>query len=136
VIKEPPAPNPRKHLILTFSQTTGTLTDNEGQIVATGWSGHGEGKNNPLMQSVHNVGPLPQGLYKVGVWEDHPHLGHMVAHLSMVDGKDFGRDGFFIHGPSKDKDKYGEESQGCIVVPRPDRQKVHDLNPQCVQVVR
>ena len=44
----------------TYSQTSGEL-DQDGNKVATGYSGAGIGKNNPVMQNVHNVGPIPQG---------------------------------------------------------------------------
>jgi hypothetical protein len=44
----------------TYAQKTGALLQN-GQLVATGYSGFEEGKNNPAMQAVTNVGPIPQG---------------------------------------------------------------------------
>ena len=73
---------------LTYSQSTGNLFDEAGDFVALGWAGNGEGKNNPEMESTHNVGPLPRGLYQVGPWEaTHPGLGPMVARLIMVSGK-------------------------------------------------
>lgn len=121
---------------LTYSQTTGKMTDAEGVVVAVGWAGHGEGKNNPAWQHVRNVGPLPQGLYRVDPWEDqHPGLGPMVAHLTMVDGESYGRDGFYIHGPAQDPAKYGEESHGCIVIPRVHRLVVKGLLPAYIEVV-
>lgn len=42
----------------TCAQKTGELQQ-DGEHVATGYSGAGEGKNNPKMQSVRNVGPIP-----------------------------------------------------------------------------
>ncbi len=106
--------------------------------VALGWAGHGEGKNNPAMQSVKNTGPLPQGLYRVGPWEDqHPGLGPIVASLIQVDGETFGRSAFYFHGPALDTTKFGQESKGCIVVPRAGRLKVKEKAPEgsIVQVV-
>jgi hypothetical protein len=121
---------------LSFSQTSGLVTDEAGNHVALGWSGNHDGKGNPAMQAVHCVGPLPQGLYRVDPWEEqHGHLGPMVAHLEQVEGETYGRDDFFIHGPASiDSDHYGQESMGCIVVPRAGRQKIRDLAPDFVRV--
>ena len=47
-------------LTLQYSQSTGALTDAVKGVVAQGWAGNGEGKNNPEMQEVHSVGPLPE----------------------------------------------------------------------------
>lgn len=120
---------------LAYSQTTGELRTADGELVAKGWAGHGAGKNNPAMQAAHSVGPLPQGRYSVGPWESlHAGLGPMVARLTQVDGETFGRDGFYIHGPALDPIKHGEESKGCIVIPRPGREEVKNLNPAFVEV--
>ena len=121
---------------INYDQVTGNITDEAGNLLATGWSGRGEGKNNPDMQSVHNEGPLPQGLYETGEWEhQHNGLGHDVVALHQIEGETYGRDGFFIHGPSVNPDNYGEESKGCIVVPREGRLKLEDLKPVYVRVV-
>lgn len=120
---------------LTFSQTSGLVTDEAGNHVALGWSGNHDGKGNPTMQDVRCVGPLPQGLYRVGPWHDHPHLGPMVAALTQIEGETYGRDAFFMHGPAAiDSERYGQESMGCIVVPRVGRQRVHDLAPEFIRV--
>lgn len=121
-------------LTLTYSQSTGLITSPEGEAVAQGWAGHGEGKNNPAMQDCIGVGPLPQGLYRVGHWEKyHPGLGPLVSYLQQIEGETFGRSGFYIHGASSQHP--GEESKGCIVIPREGRDKVHDLNPDFIRVV-
>ncbi|MPW09303.1 hypothetical protein GCT19_27215 [Paraburkholderia sp. CNPSo 3155] len=44
----------------THSQSSGTLS-RDGSLVARGYSGHGAGKNNPVMQAVRSVGPIPEG---------------------------------------------------------------------------
>mgnify|MGYP003333853596 FL=1 len=120
---------------LTWHQAGGLMTSPEGETIAQGWAGHGEGKNNPEKQQIRETGPLPQGLYKVGKWQDHPRLGRMVARLEQIEGETYGRDGFFIHGPSKDPAKYGQESKGCIVIPYQARLKVKELSPSFIQVV-
>ena len=45
---------------------TGRLFQND-TYKATGYSGIGVGKNNPHEQSTHNIGPIPVGVYIVGV---------------------------------------------------------------------
>jgi len=70
---------------LTYSQTTGTLTGSNGKYITTGWAGNHDSKNNPAYQDKHCIGPLPQGKYKVGVWEaKHDKLGPMVASLTQI----------------------------------------------------
>lgn len=121
--------------ILNYSQSTGTWTKDGGAVIAHGWAGNHEGKNNPEMQHVHSVGPLPRGLYKVGPWEEmHPGLGPIVAHLEQVEGETFGRSAFYIHGPAQDPAHYGQESKGCTVVPHAERVGIRALNPDFVRV--
>ena len=120
---------------LNYDQVTGHITNDEGKLLATGWSGNGDGKNNPAMQDVHSVGPLPQGVYKVCEWEyEHNGLGHDVVAILQVEGETFGRDGFFIHGPAINSEHYGQESKGCIVVPREGRLYIQSLHPDTVTV--
>jgi len=118
---------------LNYSQSTGTITDDDGMFIAFGWSGHGAAKNDPASQTIRATGPLPRGVYRVDPWEkSRPALGPMVAHLTMISGESFGRDAFYIHGPSSKN--YGQESKGCIVVPRPGREKIKALNPTTITV--
>lgn len=114
----------------TYSQHTGEIEGADGSLIAFGWAGSGTGKNTPTMQGVRAVGPLPQGLYVVGVWCDHPRLGKMVAPLTQIEGEAYGRSDFWIHGPSRKAGRYGQESLGCIVVPFGGRVKVKDACPE------
>lgn len=84
--------------------------------IGQGYSGHGDGKNNPDMQNVRMTGPIPCGKYRIGAPYDHPHLGKYVMPLTAQEGTNtFGRDAFFLHG---DNAKHpGEASDGCIVMP-------------------
>ena len=119
---------------LNYAQSTGKVTLDDGSLVAVGWAGRGKGKNNPAMQAVKSTGPLPQGVYTVGEWRDHPRLGAMVARLIQTEGETFGRDEFFIHGASRNLDKFGQESKGCIVLTHNNREEVKDLNPSTITV--
>jgi hypothetical protein len=121
-------------LNLNYSQSSGLITQDDGSHVALGWAGNHEGRNNPAMQDSVGLGPLPQGVYKIGPWGDHEtvpgypvHLGPMIASLTQIEGESFGRDGFFIHGPGG-KDHL-QSSRGCVEVPRPARNLVCTLTP-------
>ena len=129
---------------LNYAITTGRWSRDNGVIVAEGWSGRGEGKNNPAMVDVHGVdmdhpaGPLPPGMYQVGPWATtrdeatacgYPaHLGLLIARLTQIEGETYGRSGFFIHGPSMAN--YGEESLGCTVVPHDPRVVLMSILPE------
>jgi hypothetical protein len=122
-------------MILSFSQSSGEIKNEDGTIVAMGWAGHGQAKLNPFMENERSLGPLPKGLYRVGEWQDHPRLGPMCAPLEQIEGETFGRDDFWIHGPSRNPEKYGQESNGCIVIPRAQREVIHTLHPDFIRVV-
>lgn len=100
----------------TFSQSTGQLHDSKGELVATGFSGHDLGFDNPAEEEMHDLGPLPRGLYRMAAWFDkHPVVGLCAIELAP-DPKNqmFGRSGFFIHGASALNPK--ESSHGCPVI--------------------
>ena len=44
----------------TYAQRTGDLQQ-DGKQVSAGYSGANEGKNNPAMEDVPDVGPIPRG---------------------------------------------------------------------------
>ncbi len=83
------------------------------EFVGTGYSGHGEGRNNPALQKKQKVGPIPQGLYKIGPAYQHARLGPCVMNLDPMPGTDtFGRSLFCIHGDNANHDA----SEGCIIL--------------------
>jgi hypothetical protein len=96
----------------TYSQTTGALAHG-GCAFGTGYSGHGKGLDNPAMEAVHSVGPLPRGQWRIGPWHDHPRLGPCVAALMPLGHDAHGRSAFFIHGDNRAADHTA--SDGCIV---------------------
>ena len=113
---------------LSYNQVTGEFTNENSEVIAKGWAGHGVGKNAPEHQMDHELGPLPQGVYAIGPWGDwstqnYPkHLGPLIASLTQVEGESYGRDGFFIHGPGGPDPL--QSSKGCIEVYRIDREHV------------
>jgi Protein of unknown function (DUF2778) len=118
----------------TYAQRTGELQQ-DGQHVATGYSGAGEGKNNPDMQSVRNVGPIPQGDWTIaGPPVNTADHGPYVLRLIPNDETEtFGRSGFLMHGDSKSAP--GTASHGCVIMPRVVREQVWDSGDRDLQVV-
>lgn len=103
----------------TYAQRSGQLRE-DGALVAVGYSGFGEGKNNPALQAVHDVGPIPRGDYHITgpecVDAPGPH-GPYVLRLTPASGTNtHGRSGFLIHGDSAEHPSAA--SHGCIVLPR------------------
>ena len=99
-----------------YTQATGELHNPQGDLVATGYSGHGEGVNNPAMERVECVGPIPRGEWMVGQAYQHARLGPVTMNLAMMSGDAFGRTLFRIHGDTGRGDR--SASEGCIILPR------------------
>jgi len=92
-----------------YEQTTGSfylLQNGQKTPIATGYSGKGEGLNNPDKQAVANVGPIPQGVWVIS--EKTTDLGNKrppVLALTPKEGKVPGdRSGFLIHGDNAKRD--------------------------------
>ena len=106
-----------------YKQSTGEMFYPDGSLLALGYSGAGEGKNNPAMQNVAKVGPIPEGRYEIilirdgsGALCDYKGKKAPVLHLMPQEGNQmFGRAGFLIHGDSVGAP--GTASEGCIILP-------------------
>lgn len=117
----------------TYHQRSGELWHG-GKKVWTGYSGFHEGKNNPAMQKVPRVGPIPLGLYKIGAPYNSERVGPYALPLIPQAGTDtFGRDAFRCHGDSPVHP--GEASRGCIIMPRDVRGKVFSSGDGLLEVV-
>lgn len=121
-------------LAWTYAQKTGELQQ-DGRHVANGYSGTGAGKNNPEMEEVHNVGPIPRGEWKItGPPVNTTAHGPFVLRLEAApETVTFGRDGFLMHGDSKDAP--GTASQGCVILPRTVREQVWNSGDSDLKVV-
>jgi hypothetical protein len=103
----------------TYHQLSGALEHNN-EAVGTGYSGAGttmtaaNGRNNPALEAVHNVGPIPVGRYQIGKSFEHPHKGPVVMPLTPVGHNALGRSGFLIHGDNAQNNA----SEGCIILRR------------------
>ena len=118
----------------TYTQKTGELQQ-DGKHIATGYSGAGVGKNNPAMENVQDVGPIPHGNWTiVGPPADTPDHGPYVLRLQPnADTDTFGRSGFLMHGDSKESP--GCASHGCVIMPRPVREQVWTGGDRDLEVV-
>jgi hypothetical protein len=118
----------------TYSQATGELQQ-DGEHVATGYSGTGAGKNNPVMQNVPNVGPIPRGNWTItGPPADTRDHGPCVLRLEPTPETDTrGRSGFLIHGDSKAQP--GTASHGCIILPRAVREQLWQSGDRDLEVL-
>jgi len=118
----------------TYAQKTGDLLLN-GLRVGTGYSGFDNGKNNPSMQAVANLGPIPQGDWIiVGPPINTASHGPFVLRLEPANGTNlFGRSGFLMHGDSIETP--GTASHGCIIMPRNIREQVWQSGDTALQVV-
>lgn len=94
----------------------------DGHFEGITYSGKGEGRNNPEMEAIRGVGPIPRGLYAVSLCEqkEHPHLAMPVFRLLPVGHDAHGRDGFLLHGDNVDHDA----SEGCIIAGKTFRLKL------------
>lgn len=108
-------------IVWAYKQTTGELLFN-GKVVAKGYSGHGEGLNNPEKESVRDVGPIPRGEWNMGDAFKHETKGPLVIRLSPAGHKAHGRDGFLIHGDNSKMDR--SASNGCIILAKEVREKI------------
>jgi RHS repeat-associated protein len=121
-----------------YNQTTGQLTYVDDQTgvrtpVAAGYAGHGQGLNNPNLQNVPNVGPIPQGTYTIGPAHNNPHTGPDSMNLTPDPNNNMaGRDAFLMHGDNGRGDH--SASNGCIIMPHAVRNQV-DANDDRTLVV-
>lgn len=107
---------------MKYEQATGKLFDDNG-LIGVGWAGHQDGKNNPAMQDVKDIGPLPVGNYTIGDPVNGTHLGPLAFPLTPDPSNVmFGRGAFFIHGASITNPAMS--SDGCIIQGRSVREYI------------
>lgn len=115
----------------TYEQISGKLRDPDGNVVGIGYSGANDGKNNPAMQNVVNVGPIPVGTYTIEGppinTKDHgPYVLRLTPDAATTAAiVNFGRDPdtFLMHGDSIPHP--GTASDGCVIQDRMTRERVN-----------
>lgn len=116
-----------------FSQSSGNVWSDDGKLLVTGYSGHGEGKNNPDLEAVKDVGPIPKGLYRINKPYDSNRVGKFALPLEPIEHDCLGRTYFRIHGDSVSDP--GNASHGCIVVNRQYRETIFDSGDFILKVI-
>ncbi len=114
----------------TYRQSDGELTHN-GEFKGTGYSGMGEARNNPSMEAVPMMGPIPRGRYIIAPARYSDRLGPIVMNLDP-DGHDAcHRSLFRIHGDNKTHDA----SHGCIILGPSIRRLIADSADKVLEVL-
>ena len=119
-----------------YSQSRRELTYVNNQTrartrIGTGYSGHGVGLNNPDMQNVRDVGPIPQGIYDIGGATTT--RGPLTLPLTRQGTDTFGRDSFRIHGDNSSDNQ--SASKGCIILRRSIREQINNSGARVLRVV-
>ncbi len=136
-----PAPA-AQHGHFEYDQKTGQMThvlpDGTRVAVGTGYSGQGNGLNNPSEQYTPNTGPIPQGTYTIEPQRDNvTGAGHKLPGSMRLDPTrdtdTHGRAGFLIHGDNSRGDH--SASNGCIILPRPARNDIGGSSDHILVVV-
>jgi Protein of unknown function (DUF2778) len=103
---------------------------------ATGYSGHGDGCNNPDFEAIAEVGPIPAGFYTIGAPIDTTTHGPYVLPLTPEPSNNmFGRSEFLIHGDSVKTIGLRLASHGCIILPRPVRETIWTSGDHFLKVI-
>jgi RHS repeat-associated protein len=119
-------------LVCEYSQSTGKYSCWYGPVgpqapyvQGKGYAGNGAGFNNPSMQNVPNVGPLPQGRYSIGapILQTNGGLKNALPLTPLPGTNTFGRNSFLIHGENSNKPPLSS-SNGCPVIGPNDRSKI------------
>lgn len=116
-----------------WDQSAGELT-RDGVLISKGYSGAGRGKNNPAMQALVAVGPIPAGHWLITGRYNSANVGPAALILDPRPGtQTFGRSAFRIHGDSIRAP--GTASHGCIILPRAIRDRIWASGDRSLEVV-
>lgn len=119
---------------MKYDQKTGEIMTDDGTVIGKGYAGNGKGKNNPAMESVKMIGPLPRGIYIIGEPINSPHTGpYSIPLTPNPKNVMYGRSGFMIHGDSIDNP--GTASNGCIVLPHTIRVQINNYTDKNLEVI-
>lgn len=105
-----------------YNQRTGVLTHN-GRVIGSGYSGAPMGYNNPQMEAVPNVGPIPRGRYRIGIPRNTGTHGPHAMDLTPIGHLAHGRTNFLIRGERRTGPR-GHASTGCVILERPLREQI------------
>lgn len=115
-----------------YEQSTGKLRWNQ-KLAARGYSGFGAGLNNPKLEHMRDVGPIPKGKWKISRPYNSKTKGPHVMALTPVGHDALGRTEFMIHGDNAKKNK--SASNGCIILGPADRKAISASGDDDLEVV-
>lgn len=116
-----------------FNSRTGLFRFSDGTC-AIAYSGHGDGINNPSLEAIRGVGPIPVGLWDIMNPHDSSVTGPYSLPLVPVEHDAHGRTLFRIHGDNRKGDK--SASHGCIIMsPLCLRRKIYQSGVHRLEVV-
>lgn len=117
-----------------YVQATGELFRPDGTLCGKGYAGKSAGKNQPGADHVRNTGPLPGGLYEIGLALNHERLGPISIPLGPCRwNRMYTRSAFYMHGDSVSAP--GTASDGCICMSRTIRVEFAAARGQLLWVV-
>lgn len=119
-----------------WKQSTGELYHRGSPVLTpfvTGYSGSGAPKNDPALQCVSDLGPIPRGWYTIGAERNQP--APVTLPLEPDPANDMcGRAGFLIHADNVQRP--GWASEGCIVIAnRAKREAIRDSGDDRLEVI-
>lgn len=114
----------------TYRASDGELS-HDGEFIGTGYSGFDTGRNNPALEAVADVGPIPRGHYRIDAARYSPRLGPIVMNLDPVEHDACGRLLFRIHGDNANHNA----SHGCIILGPSIRRLIADSKDRNLLVV-
>jgi RHS repeat-associated protein len=123
-------------LVWIYDRATGQLShqpDSGGPPapIDQGYSGNGNGRDNPNMSDVPNTGPIPAGTWSIGDQFRSGRTGPGAMSLSPAPGtQTYGRTAFQIHGNNRSNDA----SSGCIILNRPTRDLIQNSSDRTLLV--
>ncbi len=132
----------REQMTYTYYQNTGRFIGGEGEwkVDTIGYSGKGDGRNNPKSQCIKNIGPAPATQYTLGECTGKMKRTKIrpcsFPMIPVNEQEMCGRNAIFIHGckccdenpPECDETEppCGDCSQGCIILNRQTRMKLRE----------
>lgn len=122
----------------TWDQSAGELR-RDGAFISKGYSGKGRGVNNPALENIPGIGPIPTGDYSIVEKYNSKNVGPYALKLEPMDGGKFdtvdrvNRSAFRIHGDSVKAP--GTASKGCIILPRVIRERIWKSGDRLLRVV-
>lgn len=122
-----------------WDQSAGELS-HDGNFIAKGYAGRGRGLNNPALQGLRALGPLPRGKWRMVEMRNSPNTGPVTIVLHAIDATpnndthdETGRGAFRIHGDNVKGDR--SASHGCIILPRWLRERMWASKDHEIEVV-